>query len=119
MTISVGPAPSIRKGAKHDCVTGLDRDRAAGVDRDWNSRLSCRATSPAVPMARLCRVNQMKLSAINPASVSFVFLQCEVVAYRLAACAEVARDYRRFVVCRLAPEESQVSRCEHQRHSYF
>jgi len=31
----------------------------------------------------------------------------------------VARDYRRFVVSRLAREESQVSRCEHQRHSYF
>ena len=55
----------------------------------------------------------------QPASVNFVCLQCEVVAYRLAAWVEVARDYRRFVVSRLAPEVSQVSRCEHQRHSYF
>ena len=45
-------------------------------------------------------------SAINPASVNFVVLQCEVVAYRLAACAEERWDYRRFVVSRLAPEES-------------
>ena len=58
-------------------------------------------------------------SAINPASVNFVFLQCEVVAFRLAAWVEVARDYRRFVVSRLAPEESQVSRREYQRHSHF
>ena len=64
-------------------------------------------------------VGAKRLSAINPASVNFVFLQCEVVAYRLAAWVEVARDYRRFVVSRLAPEVSQVSRCEHQRHSYF
>src|SRR5262249_48513598 len=33
----LGPAPSIRKEAKHDCVTGLDRDRAAGVNHAWNS----------------------------------------------------------------------------------
>jgi len=58
-------------------------------------------------------------SAINPAAVNFVFLQCEVVAYQLAASAEVGRDYRRFVVSCLAPEESQVSRCHHQRHSHF
>jgi hypothetical protein len=38
-------------GAKHDCVTRLDRDRAAGVNHAWNSRLRCRDTSPAVPMA--------------------------------------------------------------------
>ena len=54
-----------------------------------------------------------------PARVNSVFLQCEVVAYRLAACAEVALDYWRFVVSRLAPEESQVSPCQHQRHSPF
>jgi hypothetical protein len=53
---------------------------------------------------------------INPARVNSV---SEVVAYRVAACAEVARDYRRFVVSRLALEESQVSRCQHQRHSHF
>jgi hypothetical protein len=40
----------------------------------------------------------------------------EVGVYRLAACAEVAWDYQRFVVG-LAPEESQVSRCQHQHHS--
>ena len=38
------------------------------------------------------------ISAI--ARVNSVSLQCEVVAYRLAACVEVARDYRRFVVSR-------------------
>jgi hypothetical protein len=48
-----------------------------------------------------------KASAINPGRVNSV---SEVVAYRLAACAGVARDYQRFVVGRLAPEESQVSR---------
>ena len=52
-------------------------------------------------------------SAINPAAVNFVFLQCEVVAYGLAACAEERRDYRRFVVSRPHPEEAQVSRCQH------
>ena len=39
------------EGAKHDCVTRLDRDRAAGVNHAWNSRHRCRDTSPAVPMA--------------------------------------------------------------------
>src|SRR6516164_4765996 len=68
--------------------------------------------------ARHCAIAS-DCSAINPAPVNSVFLQCEVVAYCLAACAEVARDYRRFVVSRLAPEEPQVSRCEHQRHSHF
>ena len=70
-------------------------------------------------MAALPPIADIDCSAINPAPVNSVFLQCEVVAYCLAACAEVARDYRRFVVSRLAPEESQVSRCEHQRHSHF
>src|SRR5262249_29777157 len=51
-------------------------------------------------------------SAINPACVNFVFLQCGVVAYRPAG-AGVARDYRRFVVSRPAAQESQVSRCQH------
>jgi hypothetical protein len=44
-------------------------------------------------------------SAINPARVNLV---SEAVAYRVAACAEAARDYRRLVVSRLAPEASQV-----------
>jgi hypothetical protein len=68
--------------------------------------------------ARHCAIAE-DCSAIYPACVNFVFLQCGVVAHRLAAWVEVARDYRRFVVSRLAPEESQVSRYEHQRHSYF
>jgi hypothetical protein len=53
------------------------------------------------------------------ARINSVSLQCEVIVYRLAACAEVARDYWPFVVSRFAPEESRVSRYEHQRHSYF
>jgi Membrane-associated sensor, integral membrane domain/His Kinase A (phospho-acceptor) domain len=63
--------------------------------------------------ARQCAIAS-DCSAINPASVNSV---SQVVAYRLAACAEVARDYWRFV--RLALEESQVSRCQHQRCSHF
>jgi hypothetical protein len=38
------------EGAKHDCVTGLDRDRADGVNRGWNSRRRCRDARPAAPM---------------------------------------------------------------------
>ena len=49
------------------------------------------------------RYSAIKLARVNSVS--------EVVAYRLAACAEVAQDYRRFVASRLAPEESEVSRC--------
>ena len=45
------------KGAKHDCVTRLDRDRAAGVNHAWNSRHRCRARSPAVPMACRCSLD--------------------------------------------------------------
>ena len=51
-----------------------------------------------VPIASVTRA----ISAI--ARVNSVSLQCEVVAYRLAACAEVARDYRR--LSRVALEES-------------
>ena len=39
-----------------------------------------------------------------------IIFQCEVAAYRLV-CAEAALDYWRFAVSRLAPEESEVSRC--------
>ena len=41
------------EGAKHDCVTRLDRDWAAGVNHAWNSRHRCRDRSPAVAMAYL------------------------------------------------------------------
>ena len=51
-----------------------------------------------VPIASVTRA----ISAI--ARVNSVSLQCEVVAYRLAACVEVARDYRR--LSRVALEES-------------
>jgi hypothetical protein len=48
--------PHIFEGAKRDwtsptCVTGLDRDRAAGVNPAWNSRHRFRDEIPAVPMA--------------------------------------------------------------------
>ena len=39
------------EGAKPDCVTRLDRDRAAGINHAWNSRLRCRDKRPAVSMA--------------------------------------------------------------------
>ena len=51
------------------------------------------------------REDTRRRSAINPTRVNSV---SEAVAYRVAACAEAARDYRRLVVSRLAPEESQV-----------
>src|SRR5215469_15266789 len=54
------PAIGGQEGAKHDCVTRLDRDRAAGVNHARSSRLRCRDKKPAVPMAYLCRGNQMK-----------------------------------------------------------
>src|SRR5690349_14434869 len=44
---------------EHDCVTRLDRDWAASVNHAWNSRHSCRARGPAVPMAYLCRRNAL------------------------------------------------------------
>ena len=64
------------------------------------------------PVAFWKRRKRVRCSRSDLNSVS------EVVAYRSAACAEVARDYWRFVV-NLAPEESRASRCQHQRHSHF
>jgi hypothetical protein len=51
--------------------------------------------------------------------INSVSLQCEVIAYRPEACAELARDYWRFDVSRPAAQESQVSQCQQQRRSHF
>src|SRR5262249_4345771 len=65
--------------------------------------------------ARHCAIAS-DCSASSRLSILYFF---SVKWLRRAARTEVARDYRRFVVSRLAPGESQVSRRQHQRHSHF
>jgi hypothetical protein len=92
---------------RHDLHHRLWRRRGAGMRinprHDRATRWPNRRFLPpwSVEHSRSTR----RRSAINPARVNSV---SEAVAYRVAACAEAARDYRRLVVSRLAPEESQV-----------
>ena len=90
----VGPAPPIRRELKHDCVTRLDRDRAAGVNHAWNSRLSCRDKSPAVPMAYPCLGNQMKVarkSALKSIRLRPVIARAASPRWPLRSCLERTR----------------------------
>jgi hypothetical protein len=57
------------KELKHDCVTRLDRDRAAGVNHAWNSWHRCRARSPAVAVAYLQSITVLHARPPLPATV--------------------------------------------------
>jgi hypothetical protein len=76
---------------------------AFGTKRTFQSHRRMSAFGGKADIGAHCAIAS-HCSANKPASVNFVFPQCEVVAHRLAACAEVARDYRRFVVGRPAAQ---------------
>jgi len=114
-------APGWLHEIKHDGFRILARRDSAGVrlinraGNDFSSRLRARvlvlkqhATAhELLCVLSMCRRMQCRWGcvAINPARVNSV---SEAVAHRVAACAEVARDYRPFVVSLLAREEPQV-----------